>query len=236
MIRKILILLVFFPFLVFAQEEGEAVSADNNSQTIKLNNEFSLAIPVSKSNILYIGMDNELILYEDDKKTSDYKILTDNGNAYNDSLHYLVFPDKPGKANYFFYTLSPQNQYDTNYIAEAKLKAIKLPNPEITINGKNVGKMDKLQKSFLLEADSIGIYITDDIIGINDWFDIMSFTFGYIYGRHYISYKNEGKYFSEKSKHAIRNLLPGREISIRITIKNNSNITIIPPIFRAKIY
>jgi len=226
----IILLLVFFLPLT---TEAQGIKKDKR---IDLGNGFFLGVPLSKTNVLYTGIDNKIVLYKNGKPTTEYNINTNNGNAFPDSAAYLIIPSKSGDINVWFYEIPANNKNDTIYYAQVSLKVFNFPKPELTINGKNIGKMDKLKKSFLMEADSIGLHLTNDIVNIDEWYEITSFTFGYIYGRHYISYKNSDKYFSEKSKHAIKNLLPGYEISIRLTIRNKSNVTIIPPLYRAEIF
>ena len=84
--------------------------------------------------------------------------------------------------------------------------------------------MRVIPRNFLLENDTLGIFITDDVIGSEKWVKINRFTFGYVYSSVYISYNNMGNKISDETKDAIKKLRPGQEISINVSIESEGRV------------
>jgi hypothetical protein len=186
----------------------------------------------SRSNVLYVGIDN-VILFPTLNQDSIF-LTTTNGMIFRDSGRFVIIPEKPGYARILVYKLGLQK--DSLVIGTNKLQTRRFPKPELLIDNLKLNDVQQIPKGLLLSADSINIQFSDDIIGIDNWYSIKGFTFGYIYGNHYLSFENEGNRFNKESKKSMYNLRPGDEIIIRVWLESNMNLSIRRPIFKKIVY
>lgn len=186
----------------------------------------------SKQNILYQGIDNPLKINTENNE--NLIIKTNNGIVYKDNGVFVAIPSKIHETELKIFETN-ENQ-DTILIYRAFLQTIRFPMPLLKLGDKVFDEMKEIDRNFLIQCDTIGIFFTDDIIGIENWYKITSYSFGYIYGNHYISFDINGNILDINTKKRLLSLSSGTEIIIRVTIISNSNISIKRPIFRAILY
>jgi hypothetical protein len=186
----------------------------------------------SINNILYIGIDN--IIELNHVGPADQLIMTtDNGRIYKEENAFVSIPKTKGASKLQLYRATEQ---DTVLIKEEKFPTLYLQEPIVTLDTVKTRGMKEVSKQFMLQCDSVGIYITDDIVDIDSWYTVTGFTFGYVYGSHFISTYNRGKQINDKVKGYIKNMPPGHELTIRVELITEWELSIKGPVFRATIY
>ena len=186
----------------------------------------------SCDNFLYVGVDNYLYVHPDVKQKNVF-FKTDNGIIFDDEGMFCAIPAEFGIVNLDLFQVSGN---DTVLLLSKKFPAFEVPPPTLMIGGFKVTELERLSWNILMNCDSLGIFISDDIIGVQDWIYIEKFTFGYDYGSYYVSHSNRGNKFTEEIKEDIKKLKPGQEISIRVWLGSKGNIIREIPIFRINIY
>lgn len=186
----------------------------------------------SRNNLLYVGIDNRIAIKSN--ISDSIMVQTNNGLVFFDDSVYVFIPAKTGEAAIF--VLDGRSQTKGEQLAMKILEVLNFPQPQIRINGKIISNDQALDLLFLLQSDSIDIFFTDDIYEIQKWYQVKGFTFGYIIANRYMEFENNGKYFSEETKKAIKKLMPGMEISFRILLESGSAVFIRRPLFRYKVY
>ncbi len=186
----------------------------------------------SINNILYIGIDNVIELNH--VGHADQLIMTtDNGRIYKEGNTFTCIPKTKGASKLQLYKATEQ---DTVLVKEEKFPTLYLQEPVVTLDTIKTRGMNQVSKQFLLQCDSVGIYITNDIIDIDSWYTVTGFTFGYVYGSHFISTYNRGKQIGDKVKGYIKKMPPGHELTIRVELITEWELSIKGPVFRATIY
>jgi len=177
-------------------------------------------------------VDNYLYVNPDIKQ-NNIIITTDNGHVFHDEGMYCIIPATYGILNLDLFQVINE---DTVLLLSKKFPAFEVPPPVLKIGNYKVTELEELSWSILMNCDSIGIFISDDIIGAEDWVYIEKFTFGYQYGSYYVSHSSRGNKFTEEIKEAIKKLKPGQEISIRVWLGSKGSIVREIPIYRVRIY
>jgi len=214
-----LFLLFFYCFVFFAMGSSSEIQ-------IKAIN--------SRANILYVGIDNELSI-RGISDTRNLLLEIDNGMIIRDNQRFYAIPKKPGDAKISLYRKSESGK---EFIKDQILQVNPFPKPRLKINGVIVGQDESIPKAMLMHSDSLGlgIYYTDDIIGIESWYKVASFTMGYVYGNHYMSKRGRGNRLNDECKELLKTVPPNSELVIRMIIESNDIITETRPIFRINVF
>lgn len=179
----------------------------------------------SRNNYLYAGIDN-IIKINDTISTHENCIVkatdasvfrSDTNNSY-----YRVIPDKTGLITFEIYYAYEK---DTIMIISDDVKCIYLPAPLLTING-NVIRNSVIDRRMLNKANKIGLFITNDIVDIDQWFDVVGFKFGLDFEGKYNMYHNIGNICSRETKSIMSNLYPGSEIIFNVSVKSKTDVLI----------
>ncbi len=189
----------------------------------------------SRSGLLYSGIDNYLNIDSALILPCDTVLLVNsNGIIMHDTINqYLIIPEYSGNVRLTVYCL--QNN-DTVSLGYRYFTVNSVPDPLITINNKPISSPASISKSVLLSCDSLGIYVSDDIIGSENWLRITDFTVGYNYGGFHVSYPNSTNILSLQIKEVINRIGPDHTISIRFNLEGEGKIKKQLPIYRLTLY
>jgi hypothetical protein len=184
---------------------------------------------------LYSGIDNYLTISSDILINSDtIHITSTNGEVFADSGRtYLLIPKRPGKVRLTFYSV---NGTDTSVIGYKHFTVKKVPDPQLVINNSIVHTSDTIMKRSFLESDSLFVYISNDIVGSENWLTVSEFVIGYNYGGFHVSHKNPSGRILSETKRIITYIAPDREISIKLTVKAEGKVFTQLPIYRITVY
>jgi hypothetical protein len=188
----------------------------------------------SRNNILYTGIDNEIYVdYSGLGIYSEYLLTVNNGVLLPDGLCYILIPDRKGKARFLIFGI---NGTDTTLVGYRYFQVENIPEPQLYIDSLLVKRNDVVSKQHFLSSDSLGIFISDDIIGAEDWFRVVEFTIGYVYGGYYVEYTNNTNIISQETKQIIYTIGPSKEIIIKPIVEGEGSLIIELPIFRFTLY
>jgi len=189
----------------------------------------------SVNGYLYNGIDNYLCIDNAMFFQCDTLLLSATNSFIScDTIgKYLIIPEQAGDIRL---TLHCINSDDTLLLGYKFITVHNLPEPFMTLNNLPISTFTSISKSSLLASDSIGIYLSDDIIGSESWFRIIDFTIGYNYGEFHVSHLNISNKLSQQTKELINGLGPDHEISIRINAESVGEIRKRLPIYRIKLY
>ncbi len=188
----------------------------------------------SRNNILYAGIDNEIYMdYSGLGDDIEYVLTVNNGIVFPESSNYVAIPDRSGKARFLVFGIKGN---DTTLIGYRYFQVENIPEPLLVIDSLLVKENDMVSKQHFLNSDSLGIFISDDIIGAEDWFKIIKFTLGYVYGGYYLEHTNNTNKISRETKQIIYTIGPSKEIIIKPTVEGEGKLIIELPIFRLTLY
>ena len=188
----------------------------------------------SRSNILYAGMDNEIYVdYSGLGIYTEYLLAVNNGVVFPDSTCYISIPDRAGKARFLVFGI---NGTDSTLIGYRYFQVENIPEPMLYIDSLLVKRDDMVSKQHILNSDSLGIFISDDIIGAESWYKTIRFTLGYVYGGYYVEYTNNTNMISREAKQIIYTIGPSMEIIIKPIVEGEGRLIKELPIFRLTLY
>lgn len=188
----------------------------------------------SRNNILYTGIDN-YIKYDYSKFEDGYEYIlkVNNGIVFPDSNYYVAIPDRPGNARFLVFGLKDS---DTTLLGYKYFKVKNIPEPLLAIDTLRLKEEDVINKNHFLNSDSLNIYISEDIIGSENWFKIVKFTLGYVYGGYYVEHTNNTNILSQETKQIIFTIGPTKEIIIKPVVKATGSLIRDLPIYRLTLY
>jgi len=188
----------------------------------------------SKSNSIYLGIDNRVRL-KSFPLGANLVLQTDNGMVFKaEDDFFVLIPVRPGRI--LLRAINIVASCDTMLVCSSEMIVSRFPQPALVIDSIRYSDGADISIAKLLMADSVGIYFTDDIIGIDEWYKVSGFTLGYFYGNYFISYESESNRFTEPMREALRKLFPGNEITFRFELKSNSDITMKRPIMKFRLH
>ncbi|MBN1115849.1 MAG: hypothetical protein JXA77_01490, partial [Bacteroidales bacterium] len=112
-----------------------------------------------------------------------------------------------------------------------------VPDPKIKIGKHELLKpLIYIPQTELLNADSLSVFVSYDIINSENWYSIKEYTFGYTYAVFYYSASNTGNKISSEIKEMIEKAGKDKLISINAIIESNSLIIKQLPIIKIVAY
>lgn len=192
----------------------------------------SLLIAVNTySNALYVGIDNPILINQ--PYSDAFFIESTNGMVYQDSIYHVVMPSRAGLTRLILYEIKGVDTIRHGY----KFFPVRnIPEPRLMLDNIVVNDLQDLSKKLLLNTNRLGIFVSEDIIGSENWFTVKKFSIGYIYGGMYVSYINESDIISEKTKREILRLSPGKQLIIKVTSEGEGALIKDLPIYNYIIY
>ena len=188
----------------------------------------------SRNNILYTGIDNFIKTdFSEFDENYEYILKVNNGLVFPDSNSYIAIPDRPGNARFLVFGLQDN---DTVLIGYKYFEVKNVPEPLLAIDTLRLKEEDVINKNHFLNSDSLNIYISDDIIGSENWFKIVKFTLGYVYGGYYVEHTNNTNILSQETKQIIFTIGPTKEIIIKPVVKATGSLIRELPIYRLTLY
>lgn len=189
----------------------------------------------SRSGNIYSGIDNYMEVSPHLFINSDtLHITSTNGVVIADSGRtYLVIPDRPGKVRIALYSVTGT---DTTVLGYTHFIVRRIPDPRLVVGNQLINYTDTLMKRTLLDCDSLSLYISDDIIGSENWLSISEFLIGYNYGGFHVSHVNQSSVLNNKTRQLITYMAPDRRISIKLTVESEGMVFSQPPIYKITIY
>ncbi|HEX2935245.1 MAG TPA: hypothetical protein VHO72_07815 [Bacteroidales bacterium] len=229
--------ILFFIYFAFSSLNIYAQRIDYNDSLLirKYRNKVYPKSVTSLSNILYAGIDNDLVMiYPDNKsKTYNYIVSTNNGSLYKTDDGYLNIPRNAGRAFFSIYLIN--EDHDTLLIGKKQFVVRNLPLASIKVGDVLISEGAELNKALFLNGDSIKLFFTDDLPESAEWYVVKSFTVGYPYGKQFISAENNGPVIGDDIKNLLNKVTEDRELSIRVNIVAPSGILRFLPITKFKI-
>lgn len=188
----------------------------------------------SKANYLYVGIDNKLRVFNKLVPLASLTMETDNGVIFKEEEGFYIHPAKPGKSNIKAFNIK---NGDSVLIAEGEFIVYKFPKPKLVINGRVTEENDIVTKQELINSDSLGLdlHFSSDLKNIDNMYEIISFSIGWVYGNHYMQKRSAGTRLNSQCKQLVSNIPPGTETVIRVMIKSNDIIYKKRPIFRIRV-
>lgn len=188
----------------------------------------------SRNNILYTGIDNEIwVDYSGLGEYNKYILIVNNGIVFPYDNNYIAMPERTGKARFLLFGI---NGLDSTLIGYTYFQVNNIPEPMLVIDSVLVKENDMVNKQHFLNSESLDIFISDDIIGAENWFKILEFTLGYVYGGYYVEHTNKSNKISRKTKQIIYTIGPSKEIIIKPIVEGEGNLIKELPIFRLTLY
>ena len=187
----------------------------------------------SKSNTLYLGIDNYIHVPEVYLNDSAYDIRINNGKIFKDSSLINVIPRRLPDAFLNIYKYADQ---DTILIKSIRYFIKYVPKPCILINNQCLNDISIIDRNEFINNPVLGIYISDDIIGSQDWYKIKRFSFGYVFGSVYKSFESSTNLLTDEMIEALHHLKPGQEVHIKISIVSQGFLVSYLPVYTIKIY
>ena len=202
-----------------------------NSTPVQINDEFySLN---SKSNTIYLGIDNAIYIPEKYRNKPEYVFATDNGFLSIDTGIINIIPRRLPDLHIYVYRLNGtdsvlvlKERYFTNYI----------PRPCVTLANKCITNYEKIDRKFFIENPKLGIFVSDDISGANNWIKINRLTLGFVFSSVYKSYETNGDTLSEEMKKVLMYVKPGQQIDIKVSIETLGEMMMYLPVYKLVIY
>lgn len=185
----------------------------------------------SKSNFLYTGIDN--VIEIKNVPFSNYFLTTNNGIVFPDSIQYITIPSRSGKARIVVFEI---NGVDTSIFGYNYFTVKNIPDPMLKIDTFCFSEKDTISKKTFLKADSLNICFSNDIIGSENWFKIVRYSIGYVYGGFYKSYNYDGNKLNNEIKYIVNNLGPGKDIVIKLIAEGEGMLRKELPIYRLVLY
>jgi len=189
----------------------------------------------SKSDVLYFGIDNALILQfpDDVSKGLKYFLKTHNGTIFEIGNGYLTIPRNAGRAFISMYVIT--KDADTLYLGKKEFKVLQVPIPVVRIGDIIIKDQSVIDKAIFFNRDSLKVYFTDDIKNSVNWCKVEYFNIGYSYGGVYISVDNKGAIFSKASLDLITKMRFNQDAVIKVMTISCSQIYKYLPLVRFKI-
>ncbi len=188
----------------------------------------------SRKNILYTGMDNRIITdYSKFDPGNVYVLRVNNGMVFSDGIYHVAIPDRPGNARFLVLGIKDN---DTVLIGYRYFEVRNIPGPLLAIDTLRLKEEDIVSKNHFINSDSIKIFISDDIIGSENWFKVVRFTLGYLYGGYYVEYTNNTNKITRETKEIIYSLGPTKEIIIKPVVEGVGELMMELPIYRLTLY
>ena len=213
-----------------------SLTAASKCQT-RYGNELSDSVFIaidSRNNILYTGIDNYIKTdYSEFEDNYEYILKVNNGMVFPDSNFCIAIPDRPGNARFLVFGLRDD---DTTLIGYKYFEVKNIPEPLLAIDTLKLKQEDVINKNHFLNSDSLNIFISEDIIGSENWFKIIRFTLGYVYGGYYVEHTNNTNIVSQETKQIIYTIGPTKEIIIKTVVKASGEVTRELPIYRLTLY
>ena len=223
-------MIIFIGSLFFSHTEFTKCQTRYGNE---LNDSILIAID-SRNNILYSGIDNRIKTdFSKFEENYEYTLKVNNGIVFSDSNYYISIPDRPGDARFLLLGLRDN---DTVLIGYRYFEVRNVPDPLHAIDTLRLQEEDVISKNHFLNSDSLDIFISDDIIGSGDWFRIIKFTLGYVYGGYYVEHTNNTNIISRETKKIIYTLGPAKEIIIKPVVEGEGKLIKELPIFRITLY
>jgi hypothetical protein len=185
---------------------------------------------------LYVGVDNPIQLSIEDKSEFDTLLVSiSNGQVFKDSANYNCVPRRSGRAKLNVKGIKLNS--DTINILSKNFLVYTIPPAKLTVGGKAVDELSKIQKEFLYQNDVFGIHISDDIIDCEDWIIIEKVTMGYVSrGGFYERNEFRGNKIPEEVKRIIASLPSGKQLSFEVRLSYAGNIQKNLPVFSTRVY
>jgi hypothetical protein len=183
---------------------------------------------------LYRGIDNYVRIDDSIRNSYDHLALkVSNGSVEQDSADlFLVIPSKAGRMRLTILNI-PDDSVALGYVY---MNVRTVPDPKLMLNNYRISSAADLPKALLMDCDSLSIFFTDDLPGSEGWIKIKEFTLGYNYGGFHVSHLNPSNKMLFETKEIINRLGPEHEISIRVKVEYEGQITKELPIYRITIY
>lgn len=186
----------------------------------------------SISNTLYLGIDNIITISPSILTDTSFIIVTDNGRLIIDSNKITIIPRKLPVARIQIYK---KTETDTTLFSSKRFQVKYVPQPRLMIGNEKIKNNSTVKKETILNTSGLQIFLSEDIVGSNDWFSINRFSIGYGSGAVYKSIDAYNHLFTEEMKEFVKNLHPGQQINIKVKIESKGNMIKNMPIYSIRI-
>jgi len=187
---------------------------------------------LSKSGVLYVGIDNVLTFNNELKCPIGCTFTVDNGYVFNDDRRVVLIPSNSGNATL---TVTKIDELNVKQSKEFRFIVLRYPTPMLKLDSIIVSDNESISKSLLLNSVRFELGFNSDIIEDEGLFKISSINFGYKYGNNYLQMQAPNNILNNEIKNTINKIAPGTDITIRLTLESNDLSVEKRPIFRFKL-
>ena len=189
----------------------------------------------SVSDLLYSGIDNNLVIQYPDEKTKQFKICfsTQNGKVFETDDGVITIPRSTGKSYFITRLVTPKN--DTLFIGRKEFTVVNVPLPTLKIGKFFIREQSYVDRRVFMGNDSLKLFFTDDIPESSNWYQIKFFTIEYSNGGIFNTIDNDGCSITESAKEIIKRLQPGKEMVIKVITITPTQLTKYLPMIRFRL-
>jgi len=203
---KILVMipLAFLLFLGVACVNGNKRMSNTNENDDK---PVALAVEVEKMNVIYLGVDNPVLIAASGVNPDDLTVSIDNGRIRKDGNDYIINPAHSGTA-----TVSIYGNGQKLGSREFRVKELVFPQAFL-VSGEKLISSGTLSMAELRSASGIRVEILDFIFDVD--FRVISYNISIEdSGGNKVTQNSENEVFTDKEADLIRSLEPGQHLMI----------------------
>jgi hypothetical protein len=187
----------------------------------------------SKSNVLYAGIDNQLLINDTLLYQFDTVLLKcNNGIILYDSL-YIVIPRKPGNLRI---EVHAEKNGKTDTLGFSNFRVFSLPAPIIAFDTIALHENMKMSREDFIQADSLYILISEDIPDSKNWIQIREFSIGFNYSGYFIEASSKDSSINQEMKKLVLAYGNWRWFSIKLITQSGTSLMLTNPMFKVFFY
>lgn len=187
----------------------------------------------SKSDKLYLGIDNQIYLSKKYQEDTSYFFTTNNGILFKDEGQLTIIPRKKPDAYIYVYKALGN---DTIEIFKKRFFVSYVPKPCVILNDKIIKSDIVLLKDSLVKNPDLSIHFSDDIVGGDSWINIKRISIGIANGGIYKSFEAEGNILSDEMLEFIKTIKPRQKIYLKVSIESSSKVIKNLPVYSLYIF
>lgn len=196
-----LIPLAVFLLLAVACVNGSKESNDNSNENV------TLAVEAVKMNVVYLGVENPVIIAANGIDGNNLSVSIDNGIIKKDGDHYLITPARTETATIEIYS-------EGKKLGSKKFRVLNLPSPQtfLVFGNNNTSGGGEIDSKDLVSANGIKADIPDFLFDVD--FRIVGFQVRVKHNGITVVEKSENETFTAKQRDLMKSLSSGQTIII----------------------
>lgn len=176
---------------------------------------------LSYSGDLYVGIDNPIYISDSIFIKYDSIEITSNNGIILSGKDYTLIPLRPGTLRTVIFGYNSGNKYiigHKNYIVH------RLPPQRLILDERILETFTKVPIEKLINTKQIKVFVSDDIVDSEAWYQVSEFTIGHTYGGMVISSTNIGDTITEGTIQFLEKLKTGQIVTVNAMITNKYSV------------